>query len=68
MNRKKICLRLTESIEEGLSRMKIPDKGRSKLRVSGSVYQAIAGVGKTQRPVVIGVIASVCFGNEDKGL
>ena len=48
--------------------MKIPNKGRSKLRVSGSVYQAIAGVGKTQRPIVIGVIAFVSFGNEDKGL
>ena len=48
--------------------MEIPDKGRSKLRVSGPVYQAIAGVGKTKRPVIIGVIAFVSLGNEYKGL
>jgi len=47
LNSEEVGLRLSKGIEEGLSGMEIPDEGRSKLRVSSSVKEAITGVRET---------------------
>lgn len=47
LNRKEISLRLPEDVKERLSGVKIPNEGRSKLRVSGAVYEPVTGIWET---------------------
>ena len=47
LNCEEISLRLSKDIKERLSGMKIPNKGRSKLRVGGAVYEPVTGIRET---------------------
>ena len=68
LNCEEVSLRLSKDVKERLSWMKITNKGRSKLRVGGTVDEPITGVRETEGAIVIGIITLISLGNKHQGL
>ena len=68
LNCEEVSLRLSKDVKERLSWMKISNKGRSKLRVGGTVDEPITGVRETEGAIVIGIIIFISLGNKHQGL